>query len=434
MKGMVLTPSCNAPVEALGGKGHGLARLAAAGLPVPASVVVTTDAFHAFFTAELRALAHAATVDPARRADLTARVRARPLAVDIGRALQDLGHPAWLAVRSSAVHEDGACRSGAGVLRSYLGVTPSISRVTAAIKSVWLSALDAPARAYAGGLEPDILDAGVAVVLQPMLSASASGVAFAQPDGTRVEAVYGLPFPLVNGSVTPDAYLTRADGTCETYVEPYKRVGLFVHDPAWTGARPGTAAAVRRSRDRVLPGVLVKRHGYLTAVRMDYPQYETPVLSDEDVQDVSELAWAAAMTGQGDTADVEWAETPAGWTILQARPVTAHAPLGPSSLGDMQGVAAGAVTGRAVDPARAPVTPGTLLLVTEFGPQHLPLLALAGGVITERGGMLSHGAILCRELGKPMVVTRAPHAHLHGQTLRLNGTDGTVELLAPVMT
>jgi len=53
------------------------------------------------------------------------------------------------------------------------------------------------------------------------------------------------------------------------------------------------------------------------------------------------------------------------------------------------------------------------------------------GLVTEVGGLMTHGAVIAREYGLPAVVGVANATHLirDGQRLRVHGTDGYVELL-----
>lgn len=68
----------------------------------------------------------------------------------------------------------------------------------------------------------------------------------------------------------------------------------------------------------------------------------------------------------------------------------------------------GLVTGRArvilaADVAGADIETGDILVTDMTTPDFLPLMMKAGGVVTLWGGILSHAAIVCRELGKPCV-------------------------------
>jgi len=76
------------------------------------------------------------------------------------------------------------------------------------------------------------------------------------------------------------------------------------------------------------------------------------------------------------------------------------------------------------------VRPGDILICPYTDPAWTPLLRIASGVVTEVGGVLSHAAIVARELRIPAVVG-VPDAttRLHdGDTVTLDGAAGTVTL------
>lgn len=74
---------------------------------------------------------------------------------------------------------------------------------------------------------------------------------------------------------------------------------------------------------------------------------------------------------------------------------------------------------------------GNILVTKATNPGWTPLMVLAGGIITEIGGALSHGAIIAREFGIPMVaaVKDATNRLKTGQWIRMDGQTGTIELL-----
>ena len=76
------------------------------------------------------------------------------------------------------------------------------------------------------------------------------------------------------------------------------------------------------------------------------------------------------------------------------------------------------------------LSPGDILVTRQTDPGWGPLFFLIQGLVIERGGMLSHGAILAREYGIPTVVgvSEATQKIAHGQTLTVNGDRGTVRL------
>jgi pyruvate,water dikinase len=72
------------------------------------------------------------------------------------------------------------------------------------------------------------------------------------------------------------------------------------------------------------------------------------------------------------------------------------------------------------------------ILVTSFtDPSWTPLFVSIAGLVTEAGGLMTHGAVIAREYALPAVVgvQHATQRIRDGQRIRLNGTDGYVELL-----
>lgn len=64
-------------------------------------------------------------------------------------------------------------------------------------------------------------------------------------------------------------------------------------------------------------------------------------------------------------------------------------------------------------------------------PGWTPLFPLAAGLVTEVGGLMTHGAVVAREYGIPAVVgvDQATRQIQDGQQIRVNGTLGFVEIL-----
>ncbi|WP_231398358.1 phosphoenolpyruvate synthase [Conexibacter woesei] len=172
-------------VALAGGKGASLGALARIeGLRVPDGFVVTTDAFAEGMTDDVAAA--------------------------IGAALQD---GASYAVRSSATGEDSEAASFAGQHDSFLNV--AADDVVEHVQRVWASLSSQRAVAYRerGGVE----HAAMAVVVQRMVDADASGILFTADPLTgnrklaKVEAVRGLGDALVAGEVAPSDDVLSAE-------------------------------------------------------------------------------------------------------------------------------------------------------------------------------------------------------------------------------
>jgi pyruvate,water dikinase len=97
-------------------------------------------------------------------------------------------------------------------------------------------------------------------------------------------------------------------------------------------------------------------------------------------------------------------------------------------------VSAGTIEGRArviVDIEQADLKKGDILVTTFTDPSWSPLFVTIDGLVTEVGGLMTHGAVIAREYGLPAVVgvEHATRLITDGQMIRVHGTEGYVELL-----
>jgi phosphoenolpyruvate synthase/pyruvate phosphate dikinase len=97
-------------------------------------------------------------------------------------------------------------------------------------------------------------------------------------------------------------------------------------------------------------------------------------------------------------------------------------------------VSAGTIEGRArviLDMAEAELEPGDILVTAYTDPSWSPLFLAIKGLVTEVGGLMTHGAVIAREYGLPAVVgvEHATRLIRDGQRIRVHGTDGYVEIL-----
>ncbi|MGF1664527.1 MAG: PEP/pyruvate-binding domain-containing protein [Kineosporiaceae bacterium] len=387
-----MVPLEHADADTCGAKAAALGTLLRAGLPVPDGFVLPFAAYRS------------------RTVDLA----------ELGSALARLG-PTAVAVRSSATGEDSGSASAAGQYESTLAVrgTPAAA---AAIRSCWAS-LQAPrATAYRARLGTDRPATGsagaspaMAVLVQRHIDADVSGVMITTdgPDGdTVIECARGLGPSVVGGTVTPDTYRVGPGGT----------VTLVAGDQ-------------RTRLDRV--------DGRLASREVPDAARGMPSLDDATAHRLAAVGERAAAV-LGAPQDVEWALVDGEIWLLQARPVTAtlppvrpQGPAGTPSAG-RSAVLTGTPGsgGAATGPARTVRSPddfgrvlrGDVLLCPFTDPSWTPLLRLAAAVVTERGGVLSHAAIVAREHGIPAVlgVTGVLAAVPDGMTVTVDGTAGTV--------
>jgi pyruvate,water dikinase len=303
------------PADEIGGKAHHLARLAAVtreagpGVSVPTWIVVQACAFNRIVVDGQTP--PATTAEAAQR---QAEIRATALPVELREevlaALAGAGlREARLAIRSSAVDEDGAAASFAGQFDSVLGVKmgPDDTALWDALRRVWASAFNAHAAAYRQR-HGDQAAAGprMAVILQEMVDAAVSGVAFsADPvcgdrDTAVVSAVYGLGEGLVSGELDADTYRVR-----------------------FVDSRP---AGVQREIVRKNRAVRMAPEGGTRLEPVPAPLSDQPALTDEEAQQIAASARRLAQTFGG-PQDVEWAlaEPKEGMRrlfLLQTRAIT----------------------------------------------------------------------------------------------------------------
>jgi phosphohistidine swiveling domain-containing protein len=184
--------------EAVGCKAFNLGRLVVAGVPVPAGFVVTPEAFEGWEAAEPAVAAAASAL-----------------------------HGERYAVRSSAVAEDLAGASYAGMYETVLNVAPG--DVAAAASRVLKSASADRVQTYrtgrAGAAEASAATR-MAVLVQEMVEAQAAGVAFTADPITGdagqvvITAVRGLGERLVDGQAVADQWVVRADrATCQRSID-----------------------------------------------------------------------------------------------------------------------------------------------------------------------------------------------------------------------
>jgi pyruvate,water dikinase len=75
--------------------------------------------------------------------------------------------------------------------------------------------------------------------------------------------------------------------------------------------------------------------------------------------------------------------------------------------------------------------PGEILVCRLTNPSWAPVFSTIAGAVTDKGGITSHAAVVCREYGIPAVTgTEVATKHVeNGDRIRVDGSEGTVEML-----
>jgi pyruvate,water dikinase len=212
----------------IGGKTAKLAQMARAGFRVPDGFAIPAAAYERFL--QQTDLATVIRMELGRKPfesmrweeiwDTALRIRSAFLAAPVPAELEQaihaqverLGPDAALAVRSSAPGEDAADRSFAGLHESVVGVVGH-DAILDAVRVVWASLWSDAALLYRQELALDPIQSRMAVLVQEMVDAVPSGVAFGRdPRDPRleqaiIEAVPGPCADLVDGVVDPDHWV-----------------------------------------------------------------------------------------------------------------------------------------------------------------------------------------------------------------------------------
>lgn len=326
MNAILVLQSSGATLATAGGKGANLAALARAGFDVPPGFILSTEAYRAFVAHNeigsfITAVASGVDMaDPIALEAVSARIRARfaegslpeTVAADIDAALARLGSGARVAVRSSATAEDLPGLSFAGQQDTFLNVLGAANVRTAVVRC-WSSLWTARAMGYRARNRIDPAGIALAVVVQVMIDAEASGVMFtANPlSGHRgelvIDATFGLGEALVAGLVTPDHIVVE------------RRTGRIL-----THKRGTKALAIR------------PQPGGGTVQTAEPGAAEQAALSDAGIAALVAIG-ARAEALFGGPQDLEWARAGGAMQVLQSRPITTLYPLPEPRLADDDG-------------------------------------------------------------------------------------------------
>ena len=301
-------------IDALGGKGMSLARMATAGFPVPPGFTIATSAYRQFV---LDIGLAEAVVDLARPQVVggiasfeaaSERVQAmfaetplgNELKEEIGAAYAALGPgEPQVAVRSSANAEDLPDLSFAGQHDTYLNIR-GVAAVIAAVRNCWASLWTERAIGYRheNGIEQQSVAMGV--VVQRLVDSDVSGVLFtANPTtGDRsemiVNASFGLGEAIVSGEVTPDTFIVDRDTLTMKDTSLGSKEHMIV-------AADGQGTRTRESS---------------TAERQQLS------LAAPALEELARLATDVEDHFDGVPQDIEWAFSGTELSLLQSRPIT----------------------------------------------------------------------------------------------------------------
>ena len=302
-------------VANVGGKAANLHALIAAGFNVPAGFCVTALAFREFLASAKKMPGYFTELNLLKATDSAAigklsieicgYLREQPLPDKLAASiLQKLGthgeHDAY-AVRSSSGDEASADASFAGIYETYLNVSGSRS-VLSAMRACWLSLFSERAITYRIKKMFSHSDATIAVVVQKLVIAEASGVMFtADPVNNDhaavcIDANFGLGESVVSGLANADHYRVVRGVLCDKRI-PTKNLSANAAD---NGGIDYQKTAVHKQHSQVLP--------------------------DQEILQLAALGNAIKQAFSCEQ-DIEWCWYANNFFIVQSRPITTLIPV-----------------------------------------------------------------------------------------------------------
>jgi pyruvate,water dikinase len=417
----------NTDVPIVGGKNASLGEMIHAGMPVPPGFAVTAYAYEKFINKtgiakKIYEIINETVTDPndpkqydkasKKIRELIEKTPMPPkIVTSIKAAYKELNKRSgvkatFVAVRSSATAEDLPDASFAGQQETYLNVKGPDDLLDKVVKC-WSSLFTPRAIFYRNEKGFAHEKVFISVGVQKMVNSRAAGVIFTinpvtgETDEIVIEGNYGLGETVVSGAVNPDDFVVdKATLKIEERRIARKTI-MYIRDPT-TGK----------------------------TVHLDVPpekQKETCV-SDEEIIHLAKLA--NLIEGHYKKAmDIEWAidkdlSFPKNIFVVQARPETVWSAKGRKSTqieeakpqADwkivVKGIAAGK-RGYGFGVAKVALTPdeaaekmqkGDVLVTDMTNPDFVPFMKMASAIVTDKGGITSHAAIVSRELAIPCVV------------------------------
>lgn len=386
------------PAREVGRKAAVLGWADTQGLQTPGGLVLTSGAFWDALEAgnvagQARYLAESAVrLDPQHTLDIAASLHAALGAPAVAAQARVIAETAFATVdaativcRSSAAMEDGKSASFPGVFVSILGLR-SADALAAALVACWRSAFAPTAMRYLLRMGVEPIDVSLAALIQPQVAAAWYGL-YVSADplsgcaGGQVELTDAGPEALVHGASATLAARHR--------------------DGRWTSENPRLA--------EFIPAI--------------------------DRISAAAAQFAAHLDAE---VDIEFALPHGGAEpiILQARPLsrtprTASAAIDASREGRVlrgRGCAAGRVSGRLAPLSETEPDASRIAVVKTLTPQdYAVVFDHAGVVMTDDTSPLGHVAILCRELGVPLVSGVPNATDLIGRWALIDGQTGEVQ-------
>jgi pyruvate,water dikinase len=416
-------------IPSVGGKNANLGEMTSASIPVPPGFAITAYSYKKFIeetgiSSKIYEIIKETVTNQnePKLYEIASRkirelIEATPMPKDIENAIRSTYaelckklnvSDVFVAVRSSATAEDLADASFAGQQETFLNIR-GINEVLEATVKCWSSLFTPRAifyRTEKGFAHEKVF---ISVGIQKMVNSRAAGVLFTinpvTGDNSQIviEGNHGLGEAVVSGSVTPDDFVVDKKTLKIVDKRLAKKTVQYIRDP---------------------------NTGKTVHVEVPADKQEQPCINDEEILKLAELAKRIEQH-YGKAQDIEWAidrdvPFPNNMFIVQSRPETvwsqaqAEAPIKPEAQAKptemlsviVKGIAAGkrgygvgvAKVVSNTEEASKIMQKGDILVTDMTNPDYVPFMKLAGAIVTNKGGVTCHAAIVSRELGIPCVV------------------------------
>lgn len=413
-------------IPIVGGKNANLGEMIQATIPVPPGFAITAQAYKKFINEThidqeiYRIITETITDadDPKLYEKASKKIRKLIEATEVSEEITDAIRNAYkeltkrvqssnvpVAVRSSATAEDLPDASFAGQQETFLNAEGADEVIENTIKC-WSSLFTPRAifyRTTKGFKHEEVL---ISVGVQKMVDARSAGVMFTINPVTGnsnqivIEGTWGLGEAVVSGAETPDYFVVDKDSL--EIVE-------------------------RKIATKTVEYVRNKETGKTEHSKVSPERQQKPCITDEEIRRLAETG-KLIDKHYGKPQDIEWAldrdlKFPDNVFIVQSRPETVwstkkkeNADATPKQLSEMEVVIKGIAAGRrgigsgvakivfSSEDAANLLKEGDILVTTMTDPDFVPYMKLAGAIVTDKGGVTAHAAIVSRELGILCVV------------------------------
>lgn len=340
-------------------------------------------------------------------------------------AEKEYGRGADFAVRSSATAEDLPGASFAGEHETFLNIR-GLEDTLVAIKKAMASLFNDRAISYREDKGFDHFKVALSVGVQKMVRSdlSCSGVMFSLDtesgfrDVVLINGSWGLGEMIVQGEITPDEFIVYKKTLGETQKQhPIKHLLKKKYYRPIISKSPGI-----KNRKMI--------YGENTPTKIietTKKEFDSFVITDDEILKLA--TWAVEIekhytkkAGKWTPMDMEWAKD--GKTgelfIVQARPETIHSERDLTKIQEYvrteagKEIVKGASVGNKIATGKARIIldvkdinkfqKGEILVTEITDPNWEPVMKIAAGIVTDKGGRTSHAAIVSRELGIPCIV------------------------------